>query len=178
MAGKLSALVVHRRASDTGRTGRRAAEELVMERPAYVFSDLDEAECWRLLATVPIGRLGFTEAALPRVLPVHFTLRGEELVIASLNGSKVWSAGRGDIVAFEADSYDSRSREGGGVGVIGPSRLITDEEDIDCLDALDFAPWTADQGRHYFAVEPRVVFGRTLTRQPHAASVGRTAQAL
>lgn len=133
---------------------------------AYVFDELDEPVCRRLLATVPIGRLGFTEAALPRILPVHFTVRGDDVVIGSLGGTKVRSALRGDVVAFEADSYDPVTHEGWAVNVIGISRVLTDPDEVATLDALGFTPWSPHQDRHYFAVRMDAVQGRTLTRAP------------
>lgn len=133
---------------------------------AHVFEALDEEECRALIRTAPLGRLAFTEAALPTILPVHFHLRDEEVVIASLSGSKVSSARRGDIVAFEVDGYDTATREGWTANVVGPSRLITDHADVAALDLLDFAPWTRDQDRHYIAVQIGLLRGRRLTRRP------------
>lgn len=135
-----------------------------MSRHTYVFDELEEPVCRQLLATVPIGRLGFTEAALPRILPVHFTVRGDDVVIGSLGGTKVRSALRGDVVAFEADSYDPVTHEGWVVNVIGVSRILTDPDQVAALDALEFTPWSPQQDRHYFAVRMDAVQGRTLTR--------------
>ena len=142
-----------------------------MGRHAYVFDELEEPVCRRLLATVPIGRLAFTEAALPRVLPVHFTLRGDDVVIGSLNGAKVRIAMRGDVVAFEADSFDPVTHEGWCVNVIGTACLLTDEADVATLDALGFTPWSPHQDRHYFTVRMDAVVGRTLTRTTDRVSV-------
>ena len=63
-----------------------------------VIDEVGEQECRRLLATQPIGRLGFTERAMPRILPVHYTVRGDEVIVVSLAGVKVSAAGRGDIL--------------------------------------------------------------------------------
>jgi hypothetical protein len=152
-------------------------EELSMARGVYVFQELDDAECRRRLGTVPIGRLGFTEAALPRIVPVHFTVRGDEVVISSLAGSKVSSAERGDVVAFEVDSWDAGTGEGWCVGVVGASRLVTDEAEIAELDALAFAPWRPEQGRRYFGVALSLVSGRAVVREPDRASVSPATRA-
>lgn len=140
-----------------------------MTRHAYVFDELDEPVSRQLLTTVPIGRLAFTEAALPRVLPVHFTLRGDDVVIGSLSGAKVRIAMRGDVVAFEADAYDPVTHEGWCVNVIGISRLLTDDDEVAALDALGFTPWSPRQDRHYFAVRMDSVVGRALARSPERA---------
>jgi hypothetical protein len=44
-----------------------------MLRAARVLEDLDESDCRLLLATVPLGRLSFTDGALPMILPVTST---------------------------------------------------------------------------------------------------------
>ena len=138
---------------------------------AYVFQELDEAQCRRLLESVPIGRLGFTEAALPTILPVHFIVRGDDVIIGSLGGPKVRSAGRNDVVAFEVDGWDPVTHEGWAVGVVGRTRLITDEAEIAYPDALGVAPWKPEQGRHYFAVSMHAVRGKVLIRVEEPANL-------
>ena len=68
---------------------------------------LDEDECRRLLPTAAIGRLAFTEGALPAIQPVSFGVAGNQIVIPTRVGSKVAAATRGAIVAFEVDAIDT-----------------------------------------------------------------------
>lgn len=140
----------------------------------YDFHDLAEVECRRLLPTVPIGRLAYTSNALPRVMPVHFTVRGNEVCIRSLDVAKVASAMRGDIVAFEVDCYTPATQEGWSVCLVGPCRLIVDPVEIAALDALDFSPWSVEQRPDCFAVTISLIHGRRLTRRqdPAARSSG------
>ena len=42
---------------------------------------LDEAECRRLLGTASIGRIAFTEGAMPAIQPASYALRGEDVFI-------------------------------------------------------------------------------------------------
>ena len=134
-----------------------------MSASQHLLLEIDERECRRLLGTASgIGRLGFTERALPMILPVHFTVRAGEIVVASISDSKTATARRGTVVAFELDDYDPATREGWTVNVIGPTRLITDPAEIDALDALDFAPWTGNPHRTYFTVQVAMVQGRRL----------------
>lgn len=138
----------------------------------YILDDLDEQDCRRLLAIAAIGRVGFTQAALPRIRPVHFTVRGNEVVIGDVGENYVATARRGDVVAFEADSYNPSTGEGWSVSVIGSTRLITDTAEIAQLDALRFAPWTVEQGRRYVAIPLDVIHGRRLSRQHADALTG------
>lgn len=126
--------------------------------------DLDDEECRHLLGTTPIGRLGFTDRALPMILPAHYTVREPEVVLASLPDSKVNAAARATIVAFETDHYDPGRQEGWCVSLVGPSRLICDPDEVSALDGLDFAPWTGDPRQHYIGIRIAMLRGRRLSR--------------
>jgi nitroimidazol reductase NimA-like FMN-containing flavoprotein (pyridoxamine 5'-phosphate oxidase superfamily) len=103
---------------------------------------LDEIECLRLMATVPIGRLVFTEGGLPTVRPVNFTIDGETVVFCTADGDKHRAAERGDVVAFEADSIDADRQLGWTVTVAGVLSPLTDLETTEVALALPVHPWT------------------------------------
>jgi uncharacterized protein len=85
---------------------------------------LGEQESIRLLRTTTIGRVAYSQAALPAIRAVSYTLRGETLVIPARAGSALAQAARGSVVAFEADCYDPAARTGWSVTVVGPSRVV------------------------------------------------------
>jgi uncharacterized protein len=89
-----------------------------------VLEDLDDRECLRLLTTARHGWLGFTDGALPAMVPVPFALQANSLVIPARQGNWVVDAVRGSVVAFAVDSYDVDQRTGWGVTVVGPSRVV------------------------------------------------------
>jgi hypothetical protein len=94
-------------------------------------------DCLRLLSTTGIGRLAYTQAALPAVRPVSFSLDGDEVLIPATLGSPLLGAVRGSVVAFEADAYDAIARTGWTVTVIGPSRVLDELPRPDlCLIAV------------------------------------------
>jgi nitroimidazol reductase NimA-like FMN-containing flavoprotein (pyridoxamine 5'-phosphate oxidase superfamily) len=64
---------------------------------------LDRAACLRLLATPGIGRLAVSVKALPLILPVHFVLAGDDILVRTHQGSTLDLATRDAVVAFEAD---------------------------------------------------------------------------
>ena len=53
------------------------------------FTRLDRAECLRLLAGVPVGRLIFTINALPVVRPMNFVLADGLIVLRTATGTTV-----------------------------------------------------------------------------------------
>ena len=129
---------------------------------APVVEDLDQATCQRLITSVPVGRIASTDRGLPKIVPVHCTVRGDEIIIGTIRAHNSVRVEDGDVVAFEADTYDPATCEGWCVGVIGPCRVIADEHEIDELDALRFTPWTCSDGGHYIALPLDLVYGQTL----------------
>ena len=111
------------------------------------------AECRQLLGTAGIGRLGFTDGALPAILPVPFAVRDGQVVIPARRGSAVVSAVRGAVVAFEVDSFDAETRTGWSVTVIGPTRLLSPPQDVDLLEELRSAPRPPAPDRCYITVQ-------------------------
>lgn len=81
---------------------------------------LDRQTCYALLAQADIGRLVFTQGALPAVEPVHFVLDGHEVLVPD-QGLRLPEASRLAVVAFEADEYDALTRTGWCVVLIGRS---------------------------------------------------------
>lgn len=134
--------------------------------------ELDEEECRRLLGTAVLGRLAFTEGALPAIQPVHFALLGGTVVIPTRPGSKVTAAAAHTVVAFEVDDFDPVRRTGWSVTVVGPSRLVTDADDLAALDALGLAPWAPTEHPCCIAVRPTIWRGRVLSEAGDAVPAG------
>ena len=131
---------------------------------------LDESECRRLLTTAVIGRLAYTEGALPAIRPVHFTVADGRVIIPTRLGSKVAAAARGAVVAFEVDDYDAAGRTGWNVTVIGPSRVVREPDEVRSLDGLGVRAWSLPDRPCYVAVQIAIVRGRRLTSGSPAAS--------
>jgi nitroimidazol reductase NimA-like FMN-containing flavoprotein (pyridoxamine 5'-phosphate oxidase superfamily) len=124
---------------------------------------LDDAECRRLLATASIGRIAFTEGAMPVIQPASFVLRGEDVFIPTGLSSKMVAGSRGAVLAFEVDEYDLVARTGWNVTVIGPSRLVSVPDQVRELDALGVRPWAPSARHCYIALRLTVVRGRRIS---------------
>jgi nitroimidazol reductase NimA-like FMN-containing flavoprotein (pyridoxamine 5'-phosphate oxidase superfamily) len=127
---------------------------------------LDEAECRRLLATASVGRVAFTEGAMPAIQPASFAVNGNDVLIPTGLGSKMAAGSRGAILAFEVDDYDLTERTGWNVTVIGPSRLISDPEHVTALNELGVLPWAPATTHCYIALHMGVVRGRRISSPP------------
>jgi len=131
---------------------------------------LDETACLRLLSSAPIGRIAFTQDALPAVQPVVFAIAGGEVFIPTHQGSRVAAASREAVVAFQADEFDVGAGTGWSVTVVGPSRVITETAEMLRVDGLGIRPWPPGQGRCYIGVQVRLVSGQRFRARPSAGA--------
>ena len=139
-----------------------------------LLEELDDVECHRLLERAVIGRLAYTEGALPAIQPVHFTMHRGRVLIPTSTGSKVAAAGRGAIVAFEVDDFDVDSRTGWNVTVVGQAQVVSAPADVAALDRLGVAAWAPADVRCYIAVDTTVVRGRRIVALPSAVGAAPT----
>jgi hypothetical protein len=127
---------------------------------------LDEAQCRRLLTTVTIGRLGFTEGALPAILPVAFTVQGGDVLIALRHDNPAVNAVRRSVVALEVDEYDPATRTGWSVTVVGPSQIIGEPRPVAARGRLPASTGAPDSAWCYVAVQLGLVRGWQMTPYP------------
>ena len=125
---------------------------------------LDRAECDRLLATGTVGRVAFTDSALPQIIPVNFAMDGHSIVFRTTATGQLAAACRDAVVAFEVDDVDDQLQTGWSVLVVGDATAITDESEIVRARQLPFAPWAGGERDHYVRITPGIVTGRLLSR--------------
>lgn len=123
---------------------------------------LGRDECMALLATVPIGRIVFTEGALPAIQPVNFAMDGDDVLIRTGVGSKLAAAARSAIVAFEVDRYDEATMTGWSVVLIGRAHAVGQSEH-DRLRTVDLVPWALGSRPHFIRITPEIVRGRRIS---------------
>ncbi|WP_204017503.1 pyridoxamine 5'-phosphate oxidase family protein [Sphaerimonospora thailandensis] len=129
---------------------------------------LSRDECLELLDSTPIGRIVFTDRALPAVQPVNFCLFEENVVIRTMAGSKLAAAARNAIVAFEIDDFDIDFRWGWSVTAVGHARAVSDPEEIARLSRLPLSPWAPGNRDHFILMAPEQISGRRI-RPPASA---------
>jgi nitroimidazol reductase NimA-like FMN-containing flavoprotein (pyridoxamine 5'-phosphate oxidase superfamily) len=116
--------------------------------------------CLELLASVPVGRIGFFADGELVILPVNHLVDGQHVVFRTAAGSKLSAAENGGPVVFEADSYDDLDRSGWSVVVNGLAEVIDDAE-TGRLSGLGLHPWsTAVEHPFWIRIRPTSVSGR------------------
>jgi uncharacterized protein len=126
---------------------------------------LTERECRDLLSKAAVGRIVFTDRALPAIQPVNFVISRGEVIIRTTSGSKLAAAARNAVVAFEADDFDTTGHAGWSVVVIGHARIVSDNGELADLRRLAVRSWRPDEC-DYIAITPELISGR---RIPEAA---------
>jgi Pyridoxamine 5'-phosphate oxidase len=124
--------------------------------------ELDREQCLGLLRKAAVGRLVFTEYALPAVRPVEFRWWRGDVVIRIADPAVLAAASGNRIVAFEADEMDAALRCGWSVTVVGHALVITDVPDLTELSGIFSRPWTGGRRDYFVRIRTEKVTGRHL----------------
>jgi nitroimidazol reductase NimA-like FMN-containing flavoprotein (pyridoxamine 5'-phosphate oxidase superfamily) len=133
-----------------------------MKFDAHGLEVLDRQECLDLLASVPLGRVVFTDRALPAIQPVNFVLDDDDVILRTSVGSKLAVATRGAVVAFEADDFDTAGQTGWSVTILGQAEVIDDPAEAARLSELPLQPWIPAPRDHFIRISGRYVSGRRI----------------
>jgi uncharacterized protein len=123
---------------------------------------LDSHECLRLLKTVPVGRLVFTDAGLPAIRLVNFFVDGDTLVFTTAPGDKLRAAERGDVVAFEVDAIDLDRHLGWTVTAIGHLSVVPEDEKVEIQRLVPLHSWAPHRGEYLVRLGLENLTGRRL----------------
>ena len=139
--------------------------------------DLTGPECWKLLASVPLGRVVFSQHAMPAIRVVSHLVDGGAIIVRSPQGAVITGStrragvsaaggqGSGAVVCYEADDMDPVRRIGWSVVVTGLARLVSDPATAARYSRLlpSCVPGVAGVAGDLVAIEPGVVAGRRVT---------------
>lgn len=134
-----------------------------------MLEELTLAQCFALLATATVGRVGLSIDALPAILPVNYVLHDRAIVFRTVPGTKLDAATEGAVVAFGVDSYgDPAHPTGWSVLARGVAQEITDPTELAALQALPLVSWAFDgQADHFIRIKPTLLTGRRITPASH-----------
>jgi nitroimidazol reductase NimA-like FMN-containing flavoprotein (pyridoxamine 5'-phosphate oxidase superfamily) len=130
---------------------------------------LSRQECVDLLRHAQLGRVVFTERALPAVVPVAFAMYDDAVVMHTSHDSRL-AAHRG-VVAFEADDIDTGSRTGWSVVVVGEAHLVSDVQELARIRLL-LQPWPPGHLDVCLRLPLSIVTGRRIVAAAASAAAG------
>lgn len=123
--------------------------------------NLSVSECWALLRSVPVGRLGVVVGGQPDIFPVNHVVDHGTIVVRTASGTK-HTAADGHPVAFEVDGYDADRSEAWSVVIKGVARSVDRlHEVVDALQ-LPIFPWQEGLKPRFLRIEPDTVTGRRI----------------
>ncbi|MFB4320598.1 pyridoxamine 5'-phosphate oxidase family protein [Actinomadura sp. 21ATH] len=138
---------------------------------------LDAEECRSLLAAASLGRIVFTDRALPAIQPVNFAFTGDDVVVRTSASSRLAAAAGDAVVAFEIDDFDATDRSGWSVVVVGRAHAVTDSADLAALRDLPLHPWAPGERDHFLRIRADIITGRRIPdggAHPHQHTSQRT----
>ncbi|WP_369240902.1 pyridoxamine 5'-phosphate oxidase family protein [Streptomyces sp. R21] len=133
-------------------------------RPRARLVELSRYEALKLLGSAPLGRVAFTDRALPAIRPVNHVMDGDTIVIRTHSGSALLKRTLDtEVVAYEADLLDPAARTGWSVVVTGIATRVSDPADLARYQAM-LVPWVDAEMGHVVRIQPDIVSGYRLER--------------
>jgi nitroimidazol reductase NimA-like FMN-containing flavoprotein (pyridoxamine 5'-phosphate oxidase superfamily) len=127
--------------------------------------EIGEAECWRLLASQPVGRIAVNVGQYPLIFPVNHSVAAHGVVFRTAPGSKLWATHRSNV-SFEVDAVDQADRSGWSVLVRGSAREIASDtanpELVELIQASAPQPWAPGDRQHLVRIVADSISGRRI----------------
>jgi hypothetical protein len=126
--------------------------------------ELSADECYRLLRTQQIGRLGVNATHYPLIFPVNYALDRDVIVMRMAAGTKLAAADHANV-SFEVDEIDQRTRSGWSVLVRGLAEEVTSAHRAELIartEATGVTPWAPGEHGHWMRLIPQAISGRRI----------------
>ena len=120
--------------------------------------ELGGPKCWKLLTSVPLGRVVFSQRAMPAIQVVSHLVDDGAIIVRSPQDIVIAGTGSGAVVCYEADDMDPVRRLGWSVVVTGLARLVSDPAAAARYSRL-LPPWAPGVAVDLVVIEPGVVTG-------------------
>ncbi|WP_245717264.1 pyridoxamine 5'-phosphate oxidase family protein [Nocardia jejuensis] len=122
--------------------------------------ELSVADSLERLAGSQYGRIVYSRRGTPIIRPVNHIVEEDAVIVRAQLGASVLR-GDGELVAYEADSFDVKTRRGWSVIVTGVAHVVRDPELVRRYEAL-IDPWVNLLRDHVIRIETEVVTGLEL----------------
>lgn len=119
---------------------------------------LDEADCWRLLATQPVGRLAVVIDGRVEVFPINFAVHDGAVYVRSAPGTKL--AALGGEAVFEVDEASWMLTQGWSVIARGELGVVTDPDEQAAAEQLPLRPWAESDKPFFLRLRVTEISGR------------------
>ena len=130
---------------------------------AVTLEELSREECFALLATVALGRVGLLVDGKPEILPVNYVVEGSAVVFRT-SADSVLNQVALQVVAFEVDRIDESAHTGWSVLVQGVAQDVSSAIDTtsEQLRRLALFTWAPGARHRWFRIGVDTISGRRL----------------
>ena len=131
-------------------------------------SELDAAECLRLIGPGGIGRIAYSGRYGPTVLPVNYRFFEGTIVFRTARSSPTDEDLRTGIadaeykVAFEIDDFDPVARDGWSVLIQGDAHHVDSDAEREAVAGAGVDPWPGGDRDLFLRIVPSRVTGRRI----------------
>ena len=130
--------------------------------------ELDERECWKLLAEAPLARLAFLRPDdTLDILPVNHLVHREAVYLRTGPDGKVEAVQRHPQVALEVDGQDGGMRWS--VVLKGTAAQVTSESEIRRAGVARLVSWAPTAKHFVLRITPTTVTGRSFSASARAS---------
>ncbi|SFF31511.1 pyridoxamine 5'-phosphate oxidase family protein [Blastococcus tunisiensis] len=133
-------------------------------RPGASMQTIPTDECYRLLATHEIGRIGINAEHYPLILPVNYGLDGTTVVVRTRPGTLLRAAPHANVT-FEVDEIDRQTRSGWSVLVRGQAEEVGEEHRAELVArtlATGVQPWAPGEHGTWLRLITHDISGRRI----------------
>ncbi len=130
-------------------------------------TSLTDEESWKLLGAAKFGRLAIVIGGEPDIFPINIVTNGKSLFFRSAEGTKLFGAALGRVVAFETDHVDDASAWS--IVVIGTPRITERDTERSEAEALGLRPWVPTIKHTLVAIDVSGITGHRFLFGPEPA---------
>jgi uncharacterized protein len=123
---------------------------------------LSPAECWTLLASTPVGRIGVLNDSAPEIYPVNHVVDRDTIVFRTDSGNKLRGLTRSPAVCYQVDGIVPQDATGWSVLVKGRAVEVDDPDGVRRVAQLPLRYWALGDKHHWIRIVPTEVTGRRI----------------
>ena len=145
-------------------TSSQPSGDATSKGPEAALQVIPADECYRLLATQEIGRIGVNAEHYPLIFPVNYGLDGTTVVIRTRPGTILRAAEHANVT-FEVDEIDRRTRSGWSVLVRGQAEEVGPEHRAELVSrthGTGVQPWAPGEHGSWLRLIVHDVSGRRI----------------
>lgn len=133
---------------------------------------LSERDCWELLATGGVGRIGIIRRGVPEILPISYRVVDHDILFRTGLGSRLSAALLGSSVAFEVDRLGGEGEASWSVQMLATTQVREVDPVADAALLEGLLDWAPRPGPYLVRLRPRRVTGRRSRAAPVPARTG------